>query len=530
MGSGIRGAKNKPKKQRNGDLRQALKASSSTTSSTIGKNREWDDTLQELNEGGIHKADNSEPPPKAPPKTSIFIKIKDGFITKFPGDFSFREGRSNVVTIAWPAFAELSLMQLASMVNTMMVGGLGTWAIAAVGFSNQLRLLMIAIFMAFNTGSTALIARAKGACEPELANKIMHQAILFSMAASLILSFLGSIFATPLVVLMGASDEATIAGATQYMRIIMMLFPANAFTLAVTAMLRGIGKTRIPMIYNVISNVVNVVLGFLLIHGRFGFPALGVRGAAIGLGVGHVVAALIALSAIIRGSDMLKFSLKSLLQLDLILLKRVGRIGTPAMFEQFFMRAGNIMFFRIVASLGTDAFATHQIVLNIHQLTFMTGHAFGISATTLLGQSMGRKRPDQGKALVQLCRRYSLLVSLALVSGIVIFGTELISLYTDNAEVIAAGVSLLWIVAAMQPFQSSQQVLAGALRGAGDTKAVAVCIFIGIVVVRPVMAYVLVMAGFGLIGVWLAMFLDQGARAVYVFFRFISDKWRTIKV
>jgi len=473
---------------------------------------------------------SDEPFNKPPIKTGVLVKIKDGFSSKFPDDFSFKEGRENVITIAWPAFAELSLMQLASMVNMMMVGGLGTWAVAAVGFSLQLRLLMIAVFMAFNTGSTALIARAKGADEPEQANKIMHQAILFSMIMSVILSSLGSAFATPLVMFMGASDEATVEAATQYVRVVLLLFPANAFTLAVTAMLRGIGKTRIPMIYNVISNVVNVILGFLLIGGRLGFPALGVRGAAIGLGVGHVVAAIIALAAILKGSDMLKLTPNALFKIDFSMLKRVARIGTPAMFEQFFMRAGNIMFFRIVASLGTDAFATHQIVLNIHQLTFMTGHAFGISATTLLGQSMGRKRPDQGKALVQLCRRYSLIVSLVLVSAIVIFGTPLLALYTDNADVIVAGVALLWIVAAMQPFQSSQQVLAGALRGAGDTKAVAVCIFIGIVVVRPAVAYVLVAAGLGVTGAWLAMFLDQAARAVYVFWRFASDKWKAIKV
>ena len=482
-------------------------------------------------EEDIHnkQADDSEV--KTPESISLFARIKNGFITKFPDDFSHKEGRSNVITIAWPSFTELFLMQLASMVNTMMVGGLGTWAIAAVGFCNQLRLLMIAIFMAFNTGSTALIARAKGADEPELANKIMHQAISFSVIASVVIAFLGGTFATPLVIMMGASDEATIVGATQYFQVLMMMFPANAFAMAVTAMLRGIGKTWVPMVYNVTSNIINVIIGFLLIQGRFGFPALGVRGAAIGLGTGQVIAAIIALIAVLKGSDILKLSFKSLFKIDFTMLRRVSKIGTPAMFEQLFMRAGNIMFFRIIATLGTDAFATHQIVMNIHQLTFMTGHAFGISATTLLGQSIGRKRIDQGIALVQLCRRYSLLTSLTIVAGVIIFGTPLVSLYTDNTEVIVAAVALLWIVAAIQPFQSSQQVLAGALRGAGDTKAVAVCIFIGIVIIRPIVTYVLVFfAGMGLVGVWLGMLLDQAARSVYVFWRFISDKWKAIRV
>ena len=464
-------------------------------------------------------------------KKSFFTILKNGLITKLPEDFSLKEGRADVISVAWPAFIELFLLQLASMVSTMMVGSLGTWAIAAVGFSSQLRLLAIAVFQAFNTGATAMIARAKGADEPELANKVMHQTLLFSMTMSVVLAIAGTIFAVPLVILMGASGDDTILGATQYFQIIMITFPANAFSMGVTAMLRGIGKTRVSMVYNITANVTNVILGFLLIQGRFGFPALGVTGAAIGLGGGQVIAAIVALFTILRGTDILKLSFKKLFEVDFKMFKRVSKIGTPAMFEQVFMRFGNIMFFRIIASLGTDAFATHQIVLNIHMLTIMTGQAFGISATSLLGQSMGRKRPDHGKALVLLCRRYSLFVSLALVTAIVVFGNPLISLYTDNQYVIAAGVTLLWIVAATQPFLSSQQVLAGALRGAGDTKAVALSMFIGIVIVRPVMAFLTVtFTDLGLMGIWIATLLDQVARSAYVMWRFISEKWRTIRV
>ncbi|MCL2548279.1 MAG: MATE family efflux transporter [Symbiobacteriaceae bacterium] len=465
------------------------------------------------------------------PKKGIIASIKSDFAPKFPDDFSIAEGRASVITIAWPALLESFLLNLASMVNTMMVGGLGTWAIASVGYSSQPRLLITAVFQAFNTGATALIARAKGAEKPEEANIIMHQAVLFSMTVSVLLAFLGYLFAEPMVIFMGANEELTIAGATEYFKIIMLTFPANAFSLAVTAMLRGIGQTRASMIYNVTANVINVFLGFLLIHGRFGFPALGVRGAAIGLGVGQVVAMFIAFITVLHGTDMLKLSLKLFLKIDLGVLQRILRIGTPAMFEQLCMRAGNIMFSRIVASLGTDAFATHQIAMNIHQMTFMNGQAFGVSATSLLGQSMGRKRPDQGKALVQLCRRYALYLSLTIAAVLVVCGRPLVALYTEDPGIIAMGAMLMWIVAILQPLQSSQQVLAGALRGAGDTKAVAICIFIGIVVIRPVMSYVLVNGfGLGLIGIWLSLGMDQSTRSAYTLWRFASDRWITVKV
>ena len=464
-------------------------------------------------------------------KKGIIATIISGFTARFPEDFSFKEGRSRVISIAWPAFTESFLLHLAAMVNIMMVGSLGAWAIASVGYCNQPRMLMASVFQAFNTGSTALIARAKGAQNQEEANTIMHQAILFSMSASVLLAVLGYIFATPMVVFMGAREEITIIGSTQYLRIVMLTFPAHAFSLAVTAMLRGIGKTRVTMTYNVTANVINVLVGFLFIQGRFGLPALGVRGAALGLGGGQVVAAIMAFITIRRGTDMLKLNFKQFFKIDPNTLRRVIKIGTPAMFEQFCMRSGNIMFSKIVASLGTIAFATHQIAMNIHQMTFMNGQAFGVSATSLLGQSLGRKRPDQGKALVQLCRRYALFISLTFAACLIIFGRQLITLYTDDPGVLVAGAALLWFVAALQPLQSSQQVLAGALRGAGDTKAVAFSMFIGLVVIRPVLSFTFVyIVGLDLIGIWLALLLDQGSRSIYTISRFLSDKWTKIKV
>jgi putative MATE family efflux protein len=466
--------------------------------------------------------------PQTQPK-GIFNAIKGAFTTRFPDDFSFKEGRANVIAIAWPALLESFLLHLAGMVNTMMVGGLGTWAIAAVGYCSQPRMLMLSVFQAFNTGATALIARAKGAGHPEEANIIMHQAIMFSMSASVILAVLGYIYAAPMVTFMGATEEITTYNSTQYLRIMMLTFPANAFSMSVTATLRGIGRTRVSMVYNITANIVNVCIGFLLIHGRFGFPMLGVSGAAIGLGSGQIVAMLIAFYTIKRGSDMLKLSFRRFKSIDMATLRRIINIGIPAMFEQLFMRAGNIMFAKVVASLGTDAFATHQIAMNIHQMSFMNGQAFGVSATSLLGQSIGRKRPDQGKALVQLCRRYSMIISLIFAVTFVIFGRQLLNMFTTDENVIAAGATLLWIVAFLQPLQSSQQVFAGALRGAGDTKAVAICIFIGIVIIRPAVSAILVyVAGLELVGVWLSLVLDQGTRSIYTMWRFVSDKWRAI--
>jgi putative MATE family efflux protein len=464
-------------------------------------------------------------------KVGFIRQVVRGLSTPKPADLDSKTIASRVRTIALPALAESFLLHFASMVNTMMVGGIGTWAIAAIGYCTQPRFLLLAVFQAFNTGSTALIARAKGSGDIKEANTIMHQSILLSVLASLALAVLGYVFATPMVVFMGAETPQTILGATQYMRVIMLSFPANALSLAITAVLRGIGKTRIAMVYNISSNVVNIIVGFLFITGRFGMPRLEVMGAALGMACGQVVGMIIAVYAIVRGADILRFDISRLFHLSKATLKRVTKIGAPAMLDQGAMRAGQLMFAKVVASLGTEAYATHQIVNNILSLTFSNGMAFGVAATSLLGQSLGYERPDHGKAYVQICRRYSMIISIGLAAFMIIFGRFLVGMYTTETDVIIQGAALLWIVALVQPLQSSQQVLAGALRGAGDTKAVAFCTFLGLVLVRPILSYTLVnMANWGLWGVWFALVCDQTMRSCYTMWRFASDKWKTIRV
>lgn len=470
--------------------------------------------------------------PDVKPAKKGFLKgIFEGLQTPVPDDLPAKEISSKVIAIAWPALVESFLIQLVSMVNTMMVGSVGTAAIAAIGYVTQPRFLILAVFQAFNTGSTALIARAKGAGNDEDANTIMHQSLLLSFGASLVMGFLGYVFAKPMVMFMGANEPDTIAGATLYMQVLMLTFPANALTLAVTACLRGIGRTKISMTYNIIANVVNVIVGYVFINGHFGMPAWGVFGAALGMAVGQIVSLLIALYAVIAGSDMLKLEMKKLFQIRPRILKGVLSIGSPAMLEQLFMRSGQIMFSKVVATLGTDAYATHIIANNIFSMSMMIGQSFGISATSLIGQSLGKKRPDHGKAYVQKCRRYSMITSMLLAGSFFFFGRQLVGMYTTEALVIAQGALLLKIVAVIQPLQSSQMVLSGALRGAGDTKAVAVSTFTGIVIVRPIVAYVMVfMIGAGLNGIWLAIVFDQCIRSAYTMWRFASDRWMHVRV
>ena len=169
-------------------------------------------------------------------------------------------------------------------------------------------------------------------------------------------------------------------------------------------------------------------------------------------------------------------------------LAEIAAIGLPAALEQFMMRIGSMIFSKAVASLGTVEFAAHQVCMNIQSLTMMNGQVFSISATSLTGQSLGKRRPDMAQAYTTRCKRCGMTIAITLGILFVIFGRPLSGLYTNDATCITLCIQILWIVAFIQPFQSSQFIVAGALRGAGDTKFVAKLTFFTVMLLRPGLA------------------------------------------
>lgn len=458
--------------------------------------------------------------------------------SKLPEGVQSKELYQDIIRIAWPSFVELLLTQLASMVDLMMVGSMGgadnptigTQALAAVGLTTQPKFLLMAAFVAMNTGVTALVARNKGNNDKEQANLVVRQGLLFTFCATVILSILGVIFARPMVVFMGSTEEIVTRWATQYLQIQMIGFLTMALTSTITASLRAVGDSKTCMIYNLIANLVNVCFNWLLIYGNLGFPALGVAGASLATVLGQLVAFIMAVTVLLRGNGFLKLELKKGFRPDRRVLENMLGIGFPAMVEQLLMRAGMIIFAKTVATLGTTAYATHQVCMNIQALSFMTGQAFAVSATTLMGQSLGKRRTDMAQAYCSRTRTVGFTFSLVLAAVFVFFGGTIVGLYNSDPEIIRMGGRIMLIVAFLQPFQSSQFIIAGGLRGAGDTRTTAIITFITVLLVRPITAIVLVSLGMGLYGAWFAMAADQVLRSALVLARYQSGKWKNIKL
>lgn len=441
----------------------------------------------------------------------------------------------DILLIAWPSLVELILTQLTSMADQIMVGRLpgteGVMALSAVGLATQPKFLLMTMIQAMNVGTTALVARFRGQMNRKMANQVFSQTLLLNFIISAIFMVVGVVFSENLVRFMsgnGISAE-TMALGVQYLDIQLYGFVPLCLSFTMTAALRGIGDTRTPMVYNTVANVINLFFNYVMIYGKLGCPKLGVAGASIATVIGQTVAFVIAVVVILGKKRYVYIDFKEKFTFNKGLMMNVINIGIPSMIEQLFMRAGLIIYTRTVAGLGDTMYATHQVCMNIQSMSFMMGQAFANSATTLMGQSLGKRRYDMAECYMKQTRKIGILVSFVLAAVLIGLNRQIIALYNKTPEVIAMGSQILFLLAFSQPFQADQFITAGGLRGAGDTRFTAMVMAITVLGVRSGLGYVAVnVLDWNLWGAWIALIADQLCRTFLMAYRYKGGKWKEI--
>ncbi|MDE7009228.1 MAG: MATE family efflux transporter, partial [Lachnospiraceae bacterium] len=268
--------------------------------------------------------------------------------------------------MAWPSIIESFFSAFAGLVDSLMVSSLGAYAVAAVGLTTQPKFIGLSLFFALNVAISALVARRKGEKKPEEANRILSTAIAFILIAAVVISILFVALASPIIRLCGSTAE-THDSAVAYFRIIMGGMIFNCVQMGINSAQRGAGNTKITMRTNVTSNTVNIIFNYLLINGHFGFPALGIHGAALATVLGTVVASIMSVLSILKpdGFINIPYILQNKIWPAARSLRNLIHIGYSVFFEQILMRIGFMMTAVMAAKQGTDAMAAHQVGMNI---------------------------------------------------------------------------------------------------------------------------------------------------------------------
>ena len=441
-----------------------------------------------------------------------------------------------ILYLTWPLFIEQILTTLISYADTAMVGALGVNATASVSISNSFVFLINGVVMALGVGITTYVARSVGAKDYEAAKAYIRHALLLLVYLGVPISLLILGLHRLIPVWMGADPEI-LDSARQYLLITSIFRIFSLTTMMLSGVFRGRGDMKTPLRVNIAANLINVVGNYLLINPThqvnvlslsFTVPGagMGVAGAALSTGISWMVGAVFMLIMLYVKDDPTRISLHDSMRLDKKLLGRVVNISIPAMLERFCMSTASIVFSRSVASLGTVVFAANSVYVTAESISFMPGFAFATAATTLVGQALGA-----GKAELAKKYTYKTMETGAAVltfSGIMIyvFARQLVTLFTPDQQAIELAVTCLHQVAFIQPIQVIAWILAGALRGAGDTKwpfyITAICNW-GI---RTLGAFLCIRVfHLGLPEAVLCACGDSFFRAILTWLRFRTGKW-----
>ncbi len=440
------------------------------------------------------------------------------------------EAYKKTFRLAWPSMTESVLVCLTGAVDTMMVGSISPQAISAVGITHQPKFILLALIFSLNVGITAVIARRKGENNQDGANRCMKQALIVATILAILLFVLGNVIAEPLLLFAGAESEY-LGDAVLYFRIIMVGIFFNSIGLAINAAQRGVGNTRISMTTNLTANIVNVIFNYLLINGIWIFPKWGVAGAAVATAIGNFVAFLMALGSILPKKRYLSLFSKAKWRFDRATMGSITKVSLSACAEQGAMRLGFLLYSMLVAGLGTIPFATHQVCMSILSISFGFGDGLAVASATLVGQSLGAKRADMARLYASVCQRIALIISTVLFILFIVFRKEIVGMFTTDAAIIEQGAVLMIIIAFTTHAQTSQVIITGALRGAGDAMYVAMTSLISIAIVRPGLTWLFCYpVGLGLIGAWIGVLVDQFLRLVINFSHFRKGRWTTIKL
>lgn len=448
------------------------------------------------------------------------------------GSFENENAPLKAMRVAWPAVLESLFLALAGIIDTLMVSRLGDFAVSAIGLTNQPKFFFLTVFFAISIAVSALVARRKGQNDQTSANETLVTALALSLIFCVILTVLALVLAEPILRFAGSNDD-THRYSTLYFRIIMGGMIFNVIPIMINAAQRGSGNTKIAFTTNLVSTIVNICFNFLLIEGRYGFPRLGIAGAAIATVLGTLVACIMSIMSLFKKTSFVRvpYIIENKIKANLHTVRSIYDLALSIMLENMAMRVGFMTTAFMAARLGTSVFATHNVGMNLLSLGFAFADGMQTAAVALTGEALGCEDKVLAKRYGKICQQIGFIISVVLAVFLFFAGEAIFKLHFDNAQMIAQGVMISRFIMVIVLAQISQIIYGGCLRAAGDVKYTLFASLISVAIVRSILTIVLVSVfHLGLVGIWLGILSDQASRLVFMSIRYRQGKWVNIKI
>ena len=428
-----------------------------------------------------------------------------------------------------PLIAEQFLAVTIGMADTMMVSSVGEAAVSAVSIVDGISYLIIQLFAAFATGGAVVASQYLGRKDRVSANDAAKQLFILSMVVSTLLLILCIPVRKNIIILIFGSLEADVlANSTVYFLYILLSLPFLASYNACAALFRSMGNSKVSLIVSTLMNIINIIGNAYFIFGLH----LGVTGAALATLLSRMAAAIIMVILISNKANIIFIHKIWKFEWHWEKVKKILQIGVPTGIEGSMFHIGRLMVQGFIASFGTVALAANAIAGSVASLANIPGGAINMASITIIGQSLGAKKPDQavhyGKWLLLITYASMGIMTIP----IFIFTPQIVHLFSLSAEasLLASNIIRTAMVATAVIWPMAFTV-PNFLRAAGDVKYTMIVSMFTMWVFRVGSSYVLSFQfGFGVYGVWFGMYIDWFFRGVLFIIRFIRGKWKSIEV
>lgn len=426
--------------------------------------------------------------------------------------------------LSWPIILAFSMQVGYNIVDIFWVGKLGATAIAAVSLAGNVFFIILAVGQILGSGTIALVAQFYGAKQIDNANNIIRQSLLLVSIIALPVCISGFIFAKQIMFLLGGQADVLIIS-TSYLRIIFIGFFFQLISFTINYAFRGIGDMKTPMKIMLVATIINLILDPLLIFGLGFFPRLEVQGAAIATVIAKCASFLFGFIILIRGRSGIKLNIFKKWYLKTKVVKTILSVGIPVGISYGLMAFSNMAVFRIVSSFSEYALAALGIGIRILQLASLPVVSIGIATTTLAGQSLGARDIKKTMQIGNISMLFSTAITIFFSIIFVTNAKFLVSIFTQNPQVINYGLQFMQIVSLYLVFIGITMSLTGVFRGAGDTLPP---MFAGLFKLALLIALAILFSqnlGMGITGVWWAIFISYSIETIIITIWYASGKW-----
>ncbi|HOA40098.1 MAG: MATE family efflux transporter [Halanaerobiales bacterium] len=434
-------------------------------------------------------------------------------------------GTKKLHQLAIPILIESLLFMLLGVADIFMLSNYSDWAAGAVGAANQFIGNMHLLFAIVSTGTAVLVAQNVGARRYKAVEKVASVALVLNFFLGLIIGLTMIFFGNSILEKMGVTADL-MAYASQYLTIVGGALFFQAILNTVTAIIRSHGHTRQTMYITVLMNIINILGDVLLIFGLFGFPELGVKGAAIATAFSKIIATIIALIFMFKKILPLKMFL-SLKEKPLNELGGLIKIGFPSAMESMCYSLSQTAIMSIILiNLGDNAYIARTYVMTIARFVMIFFNSIGQASQIMIGQLIGAARIEEAYETGLRNFKTAMFFTVLASSGMAILSRYLIRIFTDDPVIIKIAVPVMIVDAFLEAGRAFNVVLINNLRGAGDVIFPVMMAMFSMWLFGVLGGYVFgVTLGYGLIGIWVGNLLDEWLRGISMYFRWKGRKW-----